>query len=79
MQVEKSVEEESDGVKIDRIVEKGGKVPEATQKLAEEDADSIAAALKAEGHDVTPDQVALIENELKSEKAATGKGAPPDE
>jgi hypothetical protein len=33
MNVEKSMEEEKDGVKIDRIVEKGGAMPAATQKL----------------------------------------------
>ena len=52
LDLEKSVEEEKDGVKIDRIIEKQGK---PTSVLAEADPEAVAEALRAAGHQVTPE------------------------
>lgn len=52
LDLEKSIEEEKDGVKIDRIIEKQGK---PTSVLAEADPEAVAEALKAAGHQVTPE------------------------
>ena len=81
MDIEKSIEEEKDGVKIDRIVEKSGK---PTKALAETDPEMLAAALKADGHEVSAEQIAMVQNEMKAEidgsAQATGQtGPPPDE
>ena len=50
MNIEKSVEEvKDDGVKIDRIVEKGGQTTPAASTLAESEAATVAAAMQADG------------------------------
>ena len=78
MDIEKSIEEEKDGVKIDRIVERSGK---PTKALAQEDPALLAEALKADGHEVSADQVAMIQKELSAEAsdATPSTSAPPDE
>ena len=76
LDVEKSIEEEKDGVKIDRIVEKSGK---PTAALSQEDPQLLAEALKADGHEVTAEQIAMIQNELKAEVTETSSSTPPDE
>lgn len=75
MDIEKSIEEEKDGVKIDRIVEKSGK---PTAALSQEDPELLAQALKADGHEVSAEQIAMVQNELKAE-SEQNTSAPPDE
>ena len=75
LDIEKSIEEEKDGVKIDRIVEKSGK---PTAALSQEDPNLLAEALKADGHEVSAEQIAMVQNELKAESAES-TSAPPDE
>lgn len=61
MNVEKSVEEvKDDGVKIDRIVEKEGQVTSAASSLAESEAATVAAAMQADGQNVSQEQISLI-------------------
>lgn len=67
--IEKSIEEEKDGVKIDRIVEKGGQAQKVQALADDENANTIAEAIRSEGNEVTAEGVALIQDELNSRKA----------
>ena len=67
--IEKSIEEEKDGVKIDRIVEKGGQAQKVQSLADDENPNVIAEAIRSEGNEVTADGVALIQEELNARKA----------
>ena len=76
MNVQRSIEEVKDGVKIDRIVERQGK---PTAALSQEDPELLAEALKADGHQVTAEQIAMVQQELKAESQQAAPSSPPDE